>query len=293
MYSLQRYTGRSTKHTCPNCNRHGCFVYYVKEDGTALDPRVGRCDHQSSCGYHYKPRDFFTDHPGLEVPDDWKAPAPIVEKSFWTIDKSEVRRFRHDESTLLLYLMAVFNPDRVREVAAMYQLGAVATGATVFWQIDEKGRARTGKVMAYGSDGHRIKDPGYDRVNWMHSLLMRDGLLSKDFEITQCLFGAHLLTVYPDAPVVLVESEKTAVICAISDPTRVYVATGGKYGLTGDKMAALKGRRVTVIPDADAMDEWREKVADLQKFYDIKVGDPGYTEDDIINKRDIADLILK
>lgn len=292
-YGLQKYRGRSTKHTCPACNRHGCFVYYVNEDGTALHPLVGRCDHQSTCGYHYKPRDFFADHPDLTIPDDWAAPAPIAERKLWTIDKSEVHRFRCDDSTLELFLMSRYNPDRVLEVAALYQLGAIAGGATVFWQIDIEGRVRTGKVMAYGTDGHRIKDSDRDRVNWMHRLLMRDNLLPEEFDITQCLFGEHLLRVFPDAPVILVESEKTAVICAINDPTRVYLATGGKYGLNGERFAPLNGRRVVVIPDADAMAEWREKVEALQKFYEVSIGDPGYTEEDIINKRDIADLILK
>lgn len=292
-YSLQKYRGRSSKHTCPNCNRPGCFVYYVNEANVALHPTVGRCDHQSSCGYHKKPRDFFAENPGIEVPDSWKQPAPIQEKKLWIIYKEEVKRYRSNDSTLLRYLMTIYNPDRVREVAAMYQLGATANGSTIFWQIDKDGRTRTGKVMAYGTDGHRIKEPGYDRVNWMHAILRKDGLVPDEFDLTQCLFGEHLLRIFPGAPVILVESEKTAIICAINDRNHVYLATGGVYGLGSERIASLIDRHVIAIPDADAIDEWSERVKELQRFYDITIGNPGYTEDDKQNKRDIADLILQ
>lgn len=293
MYSLQKYKGRSSKHTCPNCNRPGCFVYYVNEENVALHPTVGRCDHQSSCGYHMKPRDFFADHPGIEVPESWKHPAPIVEKQLWTIDKDQVHRFRSNDSTLVHYLLERFDRQRVIEVAAMYQLGATANGSTVFWQIDRDGRTRTGKVMAYWPDGHRIKEPGYDRVNWMHALLRKDGLIPEEFDLTQCLFGEHLVRIFPSAPVILVESEKTAIICAINDSKRIYLATGGVYGLNSERIAPLIDRHVTAIPDADAIEEWRERIESMQKFYDISLGDPGYSEEDKIKKRDIADLILQ
>ena len=292
-YSLQKYTGPLTKHMCPACKRTRCFVYYVNEAGVALHQTVGRCDHQTKCGYHKKPRDFFSEHPEIEIPESWKTPAPIPERKLWIIDKGQVKRYRSNESTLLQFLMTRFNPDRVREVAAMYQIGANANGSTIFWQIDKDGRTRTGKLMAYGRDGHRIKEDCYDRVNWMHAILRREGLIPEEFELTQCLFVEHLLRIFPDAPVVLVESEKTAIICAIKDSSRVYLATGGVYGLTAERAAALVGRHVIVIPDADAMDEWRERVEGMQRLYDIFVGDPGYTEEDKIKKRDIADLILQ
>lgn len=298
MYTLQRYKGRSTKHTCPSCGRSNCFVYYVNENGTALAPIVGRCDHQSTCGYHYKPRDFFRDNPGATVPESWKAPAPIEPRKLWTIRKEYVHNYRGNNSTLLGFLSRTFGPDKTYRAAAKYQLGTTAgetngaEASTIFWQIDKDGKPRTGKVMAYREDGHRVKEPGFDRVTWVHTLLKKKGLLPDAFEITQCLFGEHLLRYFPDKPVIIVESEKTAVICSIIDESRVYLATGGKYGLTSERLACLKGRRFTIIPDADAIEEWREKVEELKRFYDIRMGLPEYSEDDKANKRDIADLIL-
>ena len=62
-YSLQKYKGTSTRHTCPNCGDRRSFAYYVDESGTPLHPSVGRCNHESGCGYHYTPKQYFHDHP--------------------------------------------------------------------------------------------------------------------------------------------------------------------------------------------------------------------------------------
>ena len=62
-YNLQRYAGPSSRHTCPGCGRPRCFTLYVDPDGNPLHETVGRCDHESSCGYHRTPRQYFHDHP--------------------------------------------------------------------------------------------------------------------------------------------------------------------------------------------------------------------------------------
>ncbi|WP_368229506.1 PG0870-related protein, partial [Bacteroides caccae] len=62
-YSLQKYKGTATRHTCPNCGDKRSFTCYVDESGMPLHPSVGRCNHESSCGYHYTPKEYFHDHP--------------------------------------------------------------------------------------------------------------------------------------------------------------------------------------------------------------------------------------
>lgn len=292
MYTLQRYTGPSSRHICPSCGRKRCFVYYVNENGKALNKIVGRCDHQNKCGYHYTPKDFFRDHPSLKIPESWMQPMPEVERKLWTINPSEVRRFRSNESTLGKYLHQL-RGDIFLAAADIYQLGATINGSTIFWQIDIDGKVRTGKVMAYGEDGHRIKTEEYDRINWMHRLLMKDNLLPKEFEVTQCLFGEHLLRRHPEKPVAIVESEKTAVIMATINPDMIWLATGGKFNLRGDKLTPLKGRKIWLYPDADAIQYWKDFAASVAQHYDIAVCDLHYTDDDISNKRDIADLIIQ
>ena len=69
-YSLQKYSGRNSRHTCPSCGRPHCFSCYVDTDGNILDETVGRCDHESSCGYHKTPKQYFEEHPSLS--QDWR-----------------------------------------------------------------------------------------------------------------------------------------------------------------------------------------------------------------------------
>lgn len=100
---------------------------------------------------------------------------------------------------------------------------------------------KTGKFIKYNPvTGHRIKDDGTGApITWVHSLLKRNGALVQGWELSQCLFGEHLLAKYPDKPVALVESEKTAVVCACTNPDCVWLATGGK-GQLNDRVIIIE-----------------------------------------------------
>jgi hypothetical protein len=157
---------------------------------------------------------------------------------------------------------------------------------TIFFQIDKDGRCRTGKVMKYNPEtGRRIKDDKTpSKITWVHSLLKQQGLLKQDWELTQCLFGEHLLSEYPASKVALVESEKTAIICAAIMPRFIWLATGGKTQL-GDKLEVLRGREVVAFPDIDAYDTWQEKLCSLP-FLNVIVSDyliKNATQQDIEN----------
>ena len=76
-------------------------------------------------------------------------------------------------------------------------------------------------------------------ITWVHSLLKRNGALAQGWDLSQCLFGEHLLARYPDKPVALVESEKTAVVCASINPDCVWLATGGK-GQLNDRVLIVE-----------------------------------------------------
>ena len=144
--------------------------------------------------------------------------------------------------------------------------------------------------------GHRIKDenqPG--RINWLHSVLKRKKKLPKDWQLTQCLFGEHLLPRYPDKTVALVESEKTAIICSALMPQYLWLATGGKSGLTPERLSALKGRKVIVFPDTDAFKDWQQKTFNLPHL-EIRIScllEDNATPEEKAAHIDLADWILK
>lgn len=62
----------------------------------------------------------------------------------------------------------------------------------------------------------------------VHTKFKAVHLLSSEWKLTQWQFGEHLLQDKVNANVALVESEKTAVICALLLPEYIWLATGGK-----------------------------------------------------------------
>ena len=145
----------------------------------------------------------------------------------------------------------------IDRIIADYRIASTPDQAIIFLQLDTAGQCRTGKIMHYNpSTGKRIKDetiPG--RINWLHTTLKRRHQLPKDWQLTQCLFGEHLLPQHPDKTVALVESEKTAIICAALMPQYLWLATGGKSQFN-NRLASLKGRKIIAFPDIDAYHDW-------------------------------------
>jgi len=311
-YILEPYSGPGSRHTCPECGRKGAFVRYIDtETGEQLADNVGRCNREDSCGYHYKPRDYFRDHPGTGQPfqpvrrtktrpiirewtpppalESYTIPAQLVKDLYAREAQEEAGKmpsarrwpfshlFQGDQlrngieksafrscavsSYLAAYLWEKCGADAIRRVTRSYHLGSWR-GAAVFWYIDSGRRIRTGKAMYYLENGHRNKkyNPFY-----MHPIFYEQGALPEGWKLRRCLFGEHLLERNPAAPVALVESEKSALICAALCPGPIWLAAGGKHYLNADTCAVLKGRSVIAYPDLGAFDEWRLKLSDISK----------------------------
>ena len=202
--------------------------------------------------------------------------------------------FDPKKSSFSSFLESVLDPVVVEGLVEQYQLGVTKAGDVIFFQIDKEGRCRTGKVMKYDPvTGHRIKDDSSDySVTWIHTLMKRKGLLRKDWALSQCLFGEHLLSRYPEREVALVESEETAVICAGFLSEYIWLATGGKTNLD-EKLNALSGRKVVAYPNVNTYDYWRKYLAG---YSNISVSDylqKAAGSDSSSGHMDLADLILE
>ena len=277
-YSLQKYKGTSTRHTCPNCGDRRSFAYYVDEQDTPLHPSVGRCNHESSCGYHYTPKQYFREHPECRGTNDFSSggqrleqkpklvsqpigyiPPHYVEKS-----KSVHSNFFRFVSSLLTSYYGSKAKEVLKRLLEEYRLGATREGAVIFWQIDRNNKVRTGKVIQYNpEDGHRIKGGQASAVNWIHSILKKQQVLPQEWKLSQCLFGEHLLGGNPGKVAVLVESEKSAIIGSAIFPGYVWLATGGKSQLREEKLRVLTGRTVLLFPDADGYAEWKQRAGSM------------------------------
>lgn len=155
--------------------------------------------------------------------------------------------------------------ERIDKIFKNYFVGTSKYGHTIFWQVDEEGVVRTAKLMLYKDDGHRDKErPG--NYNWIHTIMSRHKLVDLDkYEMRQTLFGMHLTALAPGATINLVESEKTAIICAIAYGNmkeQLWLATGGKHNLKADMLYPLiqQGRHIVLYPDVDSIDDWRERM---------------------------------
>ena len=284
---LQKYKGISTRHTCPECAQKQSFTLYL--DGNTNEPihrTVGKCNRESKCGYHYTPKQYFMDNPSLSPPlgGGWvgshsTSNIPNTTKQIetpqppGTITFSYVEKSASYKSNFVRFLCEILTDKQIEFVVEHYALGATKNKEVVFWQIDIIGKVRTGKIMQYNPEtGKRIKHES-GAIDWVHSKLKKSGTLPEDYNLQQCFFGEHLLTIYPEATVCIVESEKSALISAAIFPNFVWLASGGIQGLAVDKCKVLEGRTVILYPDLNAFDKWNEKVQILNSLFPSPLGE--------------------
>jgi len=286
MYHLQKYRTNNDRHECPNCHKKHSFTWYVDDDGQPIDPTCGKCNHENSCGYHYPPREYFADHPTDRKPmgdrpkQEAATPLPMP-KPLCTLPFDYVIKSASYNSSFVRFLHGLFGAGIVHYLMALYALGATHEGDVIFWQIDKAGRVHGGKIVKFypvghPKFGHRDKEDEYV-VTWVHPKLKRLGLLPDDWELTQCLFGEHLLNLSfnKEKTIALVESEKSAMIGAAVFPQYVWLATGGKHNLQYAKTKSLAGRKVIMFPDTDTKGEtfklWQTKATEIAKFCKVTV----------------------
>jgi hypothetical protein len=186
------------------------------------------------------------------------------------------------------------------DMISRYYLGGARDGSTIYWQIDKCGMVRGGKLINYNPDtGHRCKEVAHP-VTWVHSILKSKGLLPDSWQLSQCLFGAHLLAdpKNDNKAVGIVEAEKTACICSLIMPTYIWMACGGLEQLkSNNKLSILKDHAIILYPDIDGYEKWREDATELKaEGYNINVSDyleKVATEADRAAKVDIADITMR
>jgi len=95
--------------------------------------------------------------------------------------------------------------------------------------------------------------------------------LPEDYNLQQCFFGEHLLSLHPEATVCIVESEKSALISAAIFPDEVWLGAGNIHGLSIEKCQVLNNRTVILYPDLNAFDKWNEKAIQIEKEFNCKI----------------------
>lgn len=197
------------------------------------------------------------------------------------------RRF-YRETSLYHWLCSEFDRADVERVLEAYCFGGadfVARNgyrAAFFPYISAEGKCVDCKIYHFNplTGSRKTADPIYswtDRetgeqknssTTFLLYELMREAqkkgkisnnLKTQDFRADWCGFGDHLLPSMPDTPICVVESEKTAIVAALTYPDRIWIAVGGKeqFNPTGrpGTLAPYRGRKIIIYPDRDGYED--------------------------------------
>ncbi len=309
----------SKKYICPACSQKRFVRYVTLKTNEHLDSDVGRCDRESKCGYHFTPKEFFAVNPQRPVNQPYKAITQKKVSNYASTDKNGTQAkyelqntpkkpdfisndvllrtlTNYEQNVFVKFLTNLFQNrfDEVEKAVKDYRIGTTKDGKTIFWQIDQLQRIRTGKIIAYdGETGKRRKDIF---PNWTHAVLKRARLLRPDFNLNQCFFGEHLLISKKDLPIMIVEAEKTAVIASICFPEFVCLAIGSKQNLKVEKLKRLGQRKIVLYPDADGFLLWQEIALKARsQSLDVRLSDlieKHGTDAEKNNGFDLADYLI-
>lgn len=265
---------------CGRCNRDGKFVPFEGCEDKGFCHSCGKTFTAAS-----EKTDFCRlDEPSLQAPPVCFIPASIAERSCAHFDKNH----------FFIFLRNLIGYEDASKLLKYYHVGSSRhwPNATVFWQVDQAGNYRTGKIMRYEPQtGKRIKSPGND-FNFVHKVLN-----IANFELRQCLFGEHLLR-QNDLPVALVESEKTAILARYFFPDHVWLATGGKDSLRADRLTVLHGKVVKLYPDLKEYEYWCRLAEKIERqvpgltFKVSKLLEDKAVDHDKAQGLDIADFLI-
>jgi len=298
-YSLDK---KSTKHICPKCLKKRLVLYVDNDNGTYISNKVGRCDREINCGYHFTPSMYFQENNIEYNPISQskavgnKTPPP----SYHSYELVEATLETRDSNNFIYFLNTILKKEQVDKIIDLYYLGTTTfwNNSTVFWQIDIENKVRAGKMIMYKKTGKRTK-----YINWVHSELIKRNHLS-NYNLKQCFFGEHLLNQYQKKTIALVESEKTACLMSQFFDKYLWLSTGSLTGLKIKKMDALKDRKIILYPDLGISKNnitpyqfWSKRCEEFKALgFDISISDlleKKATEEQRKSGFDIADYFIE
>lgn len=254
----------SKKFVCPNCGKRSFVRFVDNETGNYLTENYGRCDRETECKYYAHPTNEKKHFSYFKIPE-------VIPTSYIDSKLMIQTEIDYNQNNFVKFLLKYFDVKQVGRVLEVYHVGTSKhwNGSSIFWQIDNKNRVRTGKIMLYNeSSGKRIKEP-FNHVNWAHSVQKL-----KDYNLKQCLFGLHRINIELSKPIAIVESEKSAIIMSIEAPDFLWMATGSKGNLKEEMLKPLRNRKIILHPDKGEFNDWQKIAIQLKaKGYKIAISD--------------------
>lgn len=251
------------------------------------DGKFAPSKEDSDCGYcHSCDKTFF---PKSEKPFIIPKATEIKKPDFIDSEIMQKSLTGYSKNSFVKFVQKLYPEIDVEAKAKKAGIGTSKhwNGATIFFQIDQDGNVRSGKIMLYDPETlKRVKEP-FSHFNWLHSVLKL-----KEFNLSQCLFGLHLVK-DNTKPIGIVESEKTAFLMSLEDNSYQWVATGGKSNFSYEVLLPIKNRKIVAFPDKGEYQYWFDISQRLKEYgFDIIVSQT-IENSDYPKGTDLADLLIE
>lgn len=325
----------SKKAICPACGKRSMVQYIDNKENKLLPSQYGRCDHESKCGYYLNP---YHDGYSKQIWDDENQfvgqttrptyrphTQPEPKKSEIYFMPEEILYKTEDNYNLNTFIQNLyknipypFEIDDIAKVIQIYHLGTISQGirkgAITFPFIDSNEKIRTIQVKNFDDTNHTTA------TDFLHSMLERHYTseakplpewlkkYKENEKYVSCLFGEHLLNMFPTNKIALVEAPKTAIYGTMyfghpqNKENFIWLAVYNKSSFSLDKVKALKGRSIAVFPDlskdGSTFKEWSEKSMKYEKelpgtrFVVSDLMEKIATDTDRQKGLDIADILI-
>lgn len=272
----------SRKFICPSCTKKR-FVRYIDTNTNNYTPEeYGRCDREVSCKYHRKPNlDKIIKpikHQKIQPPEKIFIPHQVLEP---TLNNYNINTFFNSLGSS----NKLISRKRIEEVISLYYLGTISSGyrkgGLTIPFIDYENNIHTIQVKQFDSYNHSIT------TDFLHSIIEKDHQCKqltkpnwltsylKNEKKVSCLFGEHLLSVYPNNSIALVEAPKTAILGSLyfgfpEEPdSLLWLAVYNLSSLNLKRCRALKGRKVFLFPDlskdGSTFRNWKNKALEFNR----------------------------
>jgi hypothetical protein len=212
----------------------------------------------------------------LEKPEQVFIPTEVFKQTL-QLERYELNVFLQNLLSRVPYPVEASELERV---ISLYYLGTIAKGemkgAATFPFIDRLGNVRAVQVKQFNKTNHTIE------TSWLHTIIARDastkaawleGYQKQDSKVS-CLFGEHLLPMYPNSPIALVEAPKTAIYGTLyfglpeSQTDWIWLAVYNLTSLNLEKCRVLEGRSVFLFPDLSkdgkAFSLWSSRALEME-----------------------------
>jgi hypothetical protein len=281
---MNDYIFSSRRIRCLKCGSSDGFAPIESINGIRITGiESGKC---FACGVFVKPNGEYTQNTIIQAPKV-QATAPALNQQQLKDLYSESMANTMN-NPFAQFMENLLGENLAYRSLSYSNIGTDKNGDVAFWCKDYNGEITHCKIISYDANTCKRLKGEHSKIKWCDKFTGKityldclDGYATSSGEYpkyesfskkngytSKKMYGEWLLNpnykhlnlincgcsfrLDATAPVVLVESEKTAFLCNLLYPRKIFIATGGANGVTSDKVVNLLNRTVFVAFDNDS-----------------------------------------